>query len=80
MDAAHLSQTLYLVAAELGLGAYFTLGINGRDIERRLRLDGVERGAIAVCGCGLRSPHRSPLEPKFTQWPPRLDQDATART
>lgn len=71
MDAAHLSQTLYLVAAELGLGAYFTLGINGRDIEKRLKLDGVERGAIAVCGCGPRSPHRSPLEPEFTQWRPR---------
>ena len=45
MDAAHLSQTLYLVAAELGLGAYMTIAINGRDIEERLGLDGVEAGA-----------------------------------
>jgi putative peptide maturation dehydrogenase len=73
MDAAHLSQTLYLVAAELGLGAYFTLGINGRDIEAHLGLDGVERGVIAVCGCGPRSAHRSPLEPEFASWQPQRD-------
>jgi SagB-type dehydrogenase family enzyme len=73
MDAAHLSQTLYLVAAELRLGAYFTLGINGRDIEARLGLDGVERGVIAVCGCGPRSAHRSPLEPEFGDWQPMRD-------
>lgn len=66
MDAAHLSQTLYLVAAELGLGAFVTIGINGRDIEQRLGLDGVEEGAIAMCGCGLRSAARTPLEPQFT--------------
>lgn len=73
MDAAHLSQTLYLVAAELGLGAYFTLGINGRDIEAHLGLDGVKRGVIAVCGCGPRSAHRSPLEPEFANWQPQRD-------
>lgn len=78
MDAAHLSQTLYLVAADLGLGAYFTLAINGRDIEARLGLDGVERGAIAVCGCGPRSVHRSPLEPQFREWRRPAGQDATA--
>jgi SagB-type dehydrogenase family enzyme len=74
MDAAHLSQTLYLVAAERGLGAFFTDGINGRDIERRLELDGVEEGAIAVCGCGPRAAHRSPLEPEFTDGRPATNQ------
>jgi len=74
MDAAHLSQTLYLVAAELGLGAFVTLGINGRDIEKRLRLDGIEEGVIAVCGCGPRSVHPSPLEPEFTNGRPAADQ------
>jgi putative peptide maturation dehydrogenase len=73
MDAAHLSQTLYLVATELGLGAYVTLGINGRDIEKRLGLDGIEEGAIAVCGCGPRSAHPSPLEPEFTNRRPAAD-------
>jgi putative peptide maturation dehydrogenase len=66
MDAGHLSQTLYLVAAELGLGAFVTVGINGKDIETRIGLDGVEAGVLAVCGCGPRSQRSSPLEPRFT--------------
>ncbi len=66
MDAGHLSQTLYLVAAELGLGAFVTIGINGRDIEKHLGVDGVEVGALAACGCGPRLAPRSPLEPQFT--------------
>ena len=70
MDAAHLSQTVYLIAAELGLGAFVTIGINGRDIEQRLGLDGVQAGPIAVCGCGPRAPRSSPLEPVFTPDPP----------
>ena len=66
MDAAHLSQTLYLVASERGLGAFLTIVINGRDIEERLGLDGIEEGAVAICGCGPRSGRESPLEPEFT--------------
>jgi SagB-type dehydrogenase family enzyme len=62
MDAAHLSQTLYLVSGELGLGAYLTIAINTRDIEGRLELDGVNEGAIAMTGCGLRARTPSPLE------------------
>jgi putative peptide maturation dehydrogenase len=65
MDAAHLSQTLYLVATELGLGAFVTLAVNGRDIEERLGLDGVEEGVVAMCGCGVRAPDGSPLEIRF---------------
>jgi putative peptide maturation dehydrogenase len=53
MDAAHLSQTLYLVSTELGLGPFVTLAINGRDIEARLGLDGVNEGVIAMTGCGV---------------------------
>lgn len=62
MDAAHLTQTLYLVSAELGLGAFVTIGINARDIEERLGLDGVSEGVIAVGGCGPRAKGKSPLE------------------
>ena len=65
MDAAHLSQTLYLVAAELGLGAFVTLAVNGREIDERLGLDGIEEGTLAVCGCGVRAPGTSPLELRF---------------
>lgn len=69
MDAAHLSQTLYLVAAELGLGAFFTIAINGRDIERRLELDGVREGVIAMAGCGPRARGESRWEPQFSAEP-----------
>jgi putative peptide maturation dehydrogenase len=53
MDAGHLSQSFYLVAADLGLGAFFTAAINGPKIEDLLGLDAVEEGAIGICGCGI---------------------------
>ena len=62
MDAAHLSQTLYLVSAELGLGAFVTIAINARDIEERVGLDGVNEGVLAMVGCGRRAPGESPLD------------------
>lgn len=62
MDAAHLSQTLYLVSTDLDLGAYVTIAINARDIEERLGLDGVSEGVIAMAGCGRRAPGISALE------------------
>ena len=65
MDAGHLSQTLYLVATELGLGAYVTAAINGADIERRLGLDGCDEGAIALAGCGPPTGAPSPLDLDF---------------
>ena len=65
MDAAHLSQTLYLVSADLSLGAFVTMAINGRDIEERLGLDGVAEGVVAMSGCGPRDARGSPLELAF---------------
>ncbi len=53
MDAAHLSQTFYLVAAELGLGAFFSAAINGANVEQELGLEPAMEGSIAVCGCGV---------------------------
>jgi putative peptide maturation dehydrogenase len=70
MDAAHLSQTHYLVAAELGLGAYVTVAINAREIEDRLGLDGVTEGVVAMVGCGKQRPQGSPFEPRFTPYAP----------
>jgi putative peptide maturation dehydrogenase len=71
MDAAHLSQTLYLVCAQLGLGAFVTAAINGGNIDERLGLDGVSEGALAVCGCGPPAPVKSVLEPDFAPYAPR---------
>jgi nitroreductase len=39
LDVGHLSQTLFLSATELGLGAYITAAINEVDIEQRVGLD-----------------------------------------
>jgi putative peptide maturation dehydrogenase len=70
MDAAHLSQTLYLVSSELGLGAFVTVAINSRDIEQRLGIDGVSEGVLAMTGCGRRAPGESPLELEVSPDPP----------
>jgi putative peptide maturation dehydrogenase len=56
MDAAHLSQTFSLVAADLGLGAFVTVAINNGDVDDRLRLAKFEEGSIAICGCGVPQP------------------------
>jgi putative peptide maturation dehydrogenase len=72
MDAAHLSQTLYLVAAELGLGAFVTAAVNGANIEDRLGIDGFTEGVVAVAGFGRRSRKPSALEPDYAPYvPPR---------
>jgi putative peptide maturation dehydrogenase len=71
MDAAHLSQTLYLVAADLGLGAFVTVAVNSLDIEERLGLDGVTEGVVAVAGCGRPRVQESPFEPRFAPYVPR---------
>jgi putative peptide maturation dehydrogenase len=69
MDAAHLSQTFYLVCAELGLGAFVTAAINSADAEEGLGLDGFSEGAIALCGCG-KPAARSPLDAEFLPYVP----------
>lgn len=53
MDAAHLSQTFYLVAAALRLGAFVTCAVNDREVERELGLDSLVEGALALLGCGV---------------------------
>lgn len=70
MDAAHLSQSFYLVCAELGLGAFFTNLLNAGNVEQALGLDGVREGALAVCGCGVPSSADSPLDPEFLPYVP----------
>jgi putative peptide maturation dehydrogenase len=71
LDAAHLSQTFYLVATDLGLAAFFTNLVDAGQIEDELRLDGYSEGAVAVCGCGAPAPAPSPFEPEFTPYVPR---------
>ncbi|MRW88922.1 putative peptide maturation dehydrogenase [Duganella sp. FT80W] len=52
LDAGHLSQTFYLLAAEAGLPAFVTAAINDADIERLLELDHLRHAVVAICGCG----------------------------
>jgi putative peptide maturation dehydrogenase len=71
MDAAHLSQTLYLVCAELGLGAFVSAAVNSGNIEDDLRLDAFEQGVLAVCGCGPPAVEHSPVDAQFEPYVPR---------
>jgi putative peptide maturation dehydrogenase len=75
MDAAHLSQTHYLVCTELGLGAYVTAAIDDKYTESLFGFDGINQGVIAVLGCGIprtRDPRRFSPErfvPRQTRFP-----------
>ncbi|KAB7769744.1 putative peptide maturation dehydrogenase [Xanthomonas maliensis] len=70
MEAGHLSQTLYLAATDLGLGAFITGAINEKYLERALSLDPITQGVLAVCGFGLRGAHMvtTELDPDGRIW------------
>jgi len=70
MDTGHLSQTFYLVCAELGLGAFLTNVVDAEAIEERLGFDRHAESALAVLGCGVPSAARSPLDPEFLPYIP----------
>ncbi len=55
LEAGHISQTLYLSATDLGLGAFITGAINEKHLERALGLDPATQGAMAICGFGWRA-------------------------
>jgi putative peptide maturation dehydrogenase len=71
LDAAHLSQTLYLVATELGLGAWVTAAVNNADMDDELGLNGVDEGALIACGVGVPADEPSPFDPGFQPFVPR---------
>lgn len=62
LDVGHLSQTMYLSAADLGLGAFVTAAINDLEIETALALAPLQEAAIAVVGFGPRSDARTTIE------------------
>jgi len=55
LEAGHISQTLYLSATDLGLGAFITGAINERPLEKVFALDPLTEGALAICGFGWRA-------------------------
>lgn len=70
LDVGHLSQTLYLSATDLGLGAFVTAAINEIEIEQAFGLDALVESAIAVCGFGRRADRRDTPEfdPRGAIW------------
>lgn len=54
LDAGHLSQTMYLSAADLGLGAFVTAAINDAVVEQALGLEPLQEGPICIVGFGPR--------------------------
>lgn len=68
-DAALLTQTLYLVATELGLGAFVAAAINEHNVDRRLGLQSFTEGCVVMTGLGV--PAFSPREPEFIPYDPR---------
>ena len=61
MDSAHLSQTFYLTATHLGMGAFYTAAINDDDIDTRLGLDAAREAAVAINGIGIPDTGRDDL-------------------
>ena len=70
MDAAHLSQTFYLIGTELGLGTFVTAAIVDELIEKVLDLPVLEEGAMMVVGCGYPLNEEIPGGFRFE---PRID-------
>lgn len=61
LDSGHLSQTFYLLAAERGLGAFYTAAINDADAGSRLKLDPLSEIVIGANGIGIPDPSRDQL-------------------
>lgn len=62
LDSGHLSQTFYLLAAERGLGAFYTAAINDADVSERLRLDPLREIVIGANGVGVLDPSRNSMQ------------------
>lgn len=74
MDAAHLSQSFYLVCTELGLGPFVTAAINNENVDERLGLPVLDEGSLAICGCGVPAPDPPhDLQPVFEPFVPRRE-------
>lgn len=54
LDAGHLSQLLYLAAADRGLDAFVTAAVNDLEVEQAFALDPAREGVAAILGFGQR--------------------------
>lgn len=71
LDVGHLSQTLYLAATEVGLGAFVTAAINEVEAEQAFGLDPWQESPLAVSGFGWRGTERveTEFDPLGRIWP-----------
>lgn len=71
LDVGHLSQTAYMLATELGLGAFVTAAINEPDLEQALGLDPMVEGPLAISGFGYRAATQAnpEFDPGAAVWP-----------
>lgn len=74
MDTGHLSQTFYLLAAERGLGAFFTAAINDRDAAAELGLDPLREIVLGANGVGVIDPSRNELDFVAAAFTPKGDE------
>ncbi len=68
MDSGHLSQTLYLAAADLGLGAFFTGAVNDADFVQWAGLDPLDSIVIGANGFGIIDASRTELDMRPEPW------------
>jgi hypothetical protein len=68
-DAAHLSQTFYLLGSYLNVGT-FTCAINEADVEKELNLNPYEHGVTMMVGCGIekKEDYVSVLKPIYSKY------------
>lgn len=52
-DVGHLSQTFYLVATRLGLGAFYTAAVDGRETRSKLGLEDMVDAPMGLLGSGV---------------------------
>ena len=71
MDAGHLSQTFYLVATELGLGAFYSSVVDGPRVEEVLGLRAQQESALGICACGVPPSEGPDLGLDFQPYVPR---------
>lgn len=71
LDLGHLSQTLYLMSTEIGLGAFFTAACNDEKMELELDIDGIREGALAIGGIGIPAPNGDILSFPTKSYVPR---------
>ncbi len=70
-DAGHLSQTFYLLATQLELGAFYTGAIHAERLRSSLGLDPMLESPIGICGCGLKVAGGDDLAMDFEDFEPR---------